>query len=219
MFEKVRRRLIALQNAVEGSSELASARAKAEEIEQKLSSAQAGQKDTELESRALTEKIRDSEKTLMSGDVRNPKELEALQSSIESMKSHRTTLEERSVEFLVQVDNFQSSLESIQSNLKELEESWAEKQSAIETEITQRKKEYIYLKKAREQVAEMLPTDNLEMYEHLRRRKNGVAVAKLEGEICGACHTQVATGILDSIRYGDDLLSCPSCGRIILFRD
>ena len=85
--------------------------------------------------------------------------------------------------------------------------------------MEQRKKEYAYLTRARDQVAETLSEENLELYEHLRRRKNGVAVALLEDENCGACHTQVAIGILDNIRYRDELLNCPSCGRILLTQD
>jgi predicted nucleic acid-binding Zn-ribbon protein len=86
----------------------------------------------------------------------------------------------------------------------------------LETETDQRKKEYVYLRKARVKVSELLSPDNLELYEHLRRRKNGVAVAKLEEEMCGACHTAVAIGILNNVRYSDELLNCPSCGRILL---
>ena len=216
LYDKVRRRILRLNKAAEGSTELETLREEVDSIDQELQGTRTEQQDLELESRSLTERIRESESSLMSGELSNPRELEALQSSIDSMKEHRTDLENRSVERLVMVDSLQATLEKKQTNLVRVEEEWTNRQTALETEIEQRKKEYLYLKRAREQVAEMLSQDNLEMYEHLRRRKNGVAVALLEDEICGACHTQVAVGILNNIRYSDELLSCPSCGRILL---
>ncbi|MCY4080104.1 MAG: C4-type zinc ribbon domain-containing protein [Caldilineaceae bacterium] len=216
LYDKVRRRILLLNRAVEGSTELESLREEVESIEQELQGTRTEQQDLELESRSLTERIRESEASLMSGELSNPRELEALQTSIDSMKEHRTDLENRSVERLVMVDSLQATFEKKQAALVQAEEEWTNRKSSLETEIDQRKKEYLYLKRAREQVAEILSAENLEMYEHLRRRKNGVAVALLEDENCGACHTQVAVGILNNIRYSDDLLSCPSCGRILL---
>ena len=216
LYDKVRKRILLLNRAVEGSSELETLREEVDSINEELQGTRSEQQDLELESRSLTERIRESEANLMSGELQNPRELEALQSSIDAMKEHRTDLENRSVERLVMVDSLEATLEKKQAHLVEFEQEWTNRKNAFETEIDQRKKEYVYLKRAREQVAGILSEENLDMYEHLRRRKNGVAVALLEDEICGACHTQVAVGILNNIRYSDDLLSCPSCGRILL---
>ena len=215
-YDKVRRRLLLLTKAAESSTELDALREEVDSIDQDLHNTRNEQQDLELESRSLTDKIRESEKNLMSGELHNPRELEALQASIDAMKVHRTDLENESVERLVKVDSLQVTLEEKQASLAKVKVAWTNRKTAIETEIDQRKKEYVYLRKAREQVAESLSSENLELYEHLRRRKNGVAVAQLEDEMCGACHTQVAVGILNNIRYRDELLSCPSCGRILL---
>jgi len=216
MYDKIRRRLLLLRRESEGSAELIALREQVLKIDEELHAARTEQQDLELESRTLTERVRESEQNLMSGELSNPRELEALQSSIDSMKSLRTELEDKSVERLVLVDSLEGSLQEKRATLDELEQQWSERKAAIESETDQRKKEYVYLKRAREMVSERLSEDNLELYEHLRRRKNGVAVARLEEEVCGACHTQVAVGILNNVRYSDDLLNCPSCGRILL---
>lgn len=219
LYDRIRSRIVVLRRAVDGTDELFAIRKRVESISQELNVARSEQQDMELESRSLTDRIRESEQNLMSGEMRNPKELEAMQQNIDSMKNHRTDLENRSVDRLLAVDSLQGTLQEKESTLAELEKKWAENRTAIETEMDQRKKEYIYLKKARRFVSETLTSDNLELYEHLRRRKNGVAVAQLEGEVCGACHTEVAIGILNNVRYKDELLNCPSCGRILLTED
>ena len=219
MYDKIRRRLLYLRRQIGGSAELNELREQVDSVDTELNSARSDQQDMELESRSLTDRIRESEKNLMSGESSNPRELEALQTSIDTMKSLRTELEDKSVERLVMADTLQGKLQEKQESLAELEQKWAERKVALEAETDQRKKEYVYLKMAREKVSELLSSDNLELYEHLRRRKNGVAVARLEEENCGACHTQVAIGILNNVRYSDDLLNCPSCGRILLTED
>lgn len=216
LFDKVRKRLILLKREAVGSDELLTLRDQVESIHKDLSVARTEQQDMELESRSLTDRIRESEHNLMSGALGNPRELEALQASIDSMKVHRTDLENSSVDRLVKVDSLEGSLAEKQTSLDEMERQWAQRMSAIDKEMDQRKKEYVYLRRAREQVSNLLTAEHLELYDHLRRRKNGVAVAQLEDEVCGACHTQVAIGILDSVRYSDELLNCPSCGRILL---
>ena len=57
----------------------------------------------------------------MSGELSNPRELEALQTSIDSMKSLRTELEDKSVERLVLADSLQGKLKEKQEALAELE--------------------------------------------------------------------------------------------------
>lgn len=216
MYDKIRRRLLYLRRQAEGSAELIALREQVDSIDAELHTTRSEQQDMELESRTLTDRIRESEKNLMSGELSNPRELEALQASIDTMKSLRTELEDKSVERLVMVDSLHGALQEKQETLAEFERQWTERKTALETETGQRRKEYVYLKRARERVSEQLSTDKLELYEHLRRRKNGVAVARLEEEMCGACHTQVAIGILNNVRYSDELLNCPSCGRILL---
>ena len=216
MYDKIRRRLLYLRRESEGPEELIELRERVESVDEELNSARSEQQVMELESRSLTDRIRESEKNLMSGKLNNPRELEALQTSIDSMKSLRTELEDKSVERLVEADGLQGALQEKQETLAQLEQQWAERKTALDTESDQRKREYVYLKKARAHISERLSADKLDLYEHLRRRKNGVAVAKLEEEMCGACHTQVAVGILNNVRYSDQLLNCPSCGRILL---
>ncbi|MCB0116098.1 MAG: C4-type zinc ribbon domain-containing protein [Caldilineaceae bacterium] len=215
-WDKVRRRLLKLQNISGGSEELRSKREQVAVTETSLAEWQTVQKDAELESRSLTERIADAEARLMSGDVRNPKELESLQSSVESMRRHKEMVEERGVEAMMKAEELAGALDVQQQALSTLETDWQSQQQSIESELQQRKKEFVYLKRLREQTVEKLPADSLEQYEHLRRRKNGIAVARLDDDVCNACHMQVPRGVIGEVRRSDALTFCPGCGRILL---
>jgi uncharacterized protein len=214
-WDRVRRRLQQLQNLSGGSNELKTTREQVASTESTLNEWQRTQTEAELESRSLTTKIQESEERLMSGQVRNPKELEALQSSIESMRRHKISLDDQSVEAMIKVEEFSGALTEQKGSLATLESNWQTKQQTLEEELQQRKKEFLYLKRLREQTVGQVSAAALEQYEHLRRRKNGIAVAKLEGDICNACHMQVPTGIVGSARNADVLLYCPGCGRLL----
>ena len=116
LYDKVRRRILLLNRAVEGSTELTSKREEVSSLEQELQTTLTEQQTLELESRSLTERIRESEQSLMSGELSNPRELETLQDSIDSMKGHRTDLENKSVERLVMSDSLQVSLGTEESS-------------------------------------------------------------------------------------------------------
>ncbi len=216
-WEKVRKRLSQLQTISGGSEDLKNTRDQVGVTESSLGEWQRAQREAELEARSLNERIEEAETKLMSGEMRNPKELESLQSSIEAMRRHKETLEERSVEAMMKVEELNGSLSTQQGKLSSLEQDWDSKRQTIDEELLQRKKEFVYLKRLREQTVEKLPTADLDQYEHLRRRKNGIAVARLEGDVCNACHMQVPRSVISEAKRGNSTLTyCPGCGRILI---
>lgn len=214
--EKVRRRILALQKFSEGSTGLNRARSVVDDSQNELQRWRSEQVEAELEAQSLQDRIRESESKLMSGDVQNPRELEALQNNVDSMRRHKENLEERSVEALMKIEELSPGHSEKEVKLAEIEEEWKTKKETVEEELQQRKREYAYLKKLREETASRLSKDEYGQYEHLRKRKNGVAVSKLEEDICSACHTQVATGVIGTVRNRDELTLCPACGRILV---
>ncbi len=215
-WDKVRRRLRQLQALSGGSEELKTTREQVVSTEASLHDWQQTQRDAELEASSLIERIEEAEAKLMSGEMRNPKELESLQSSIESMRRHKGTIDDRSVEALMKVEELNGSLDMQQHKLSSMEEDWQTRQQAIDEELQQRKKEFVYLKRLREQTVEKLSSTELEQYEHLRRRKNGIAVAQLDGDVCNACHMQVPRSVISEAgRSNSSLTFCPGCGRIL----
>jgi uncharacterized protein len=214
-WEKVRRRIIQLQNAAGGSVELKTAREETAAVESELHQWIGSQLDADLEARSLEGKISESEQRLMGGEVRNPKELESLQASVESMRRHKTMVDDRNVEAMLKIEELTDTLDTKKSSLSTLEAEWQDKQQSVEAELLQRKREFVYLKRLREQTVERLDPAILEQYEHLRKRKNGVAITKVEDTICSACHIQVPTGLLSDVRRENTLTLCPGCGRIL----
>jgi len=215
-WERVRRRLSQIKTAMLESEELQSARQQVAATEADLQSLNTQQKNAELESQSLSERIVTTEQRLMGGQVRNPKELEALQASLDGLQRLRTALETQSVETLLQMEELTARLTQEQAALKILEGKWLSGQSTLIEEETKLKRAYMQLKKQRESTAATLGETLMKRYETLRQRKGGVAVAPVQNATCGACHVQVPTGIVSAARSQEnDNIVCPSCGRIL----
>jgi predicted nucleic acid-binding Zn-ribbon protein len=213
---KVRRRLLQLKEQMSGSDELKIAQARVDELETEHQKWQAEQKSAEAEMETLAIKIEESNDALMGGTIHNPKELEALQANIESLQRHRSTVETHSVDALYKVEELAGELAAARSRLATLQNSWNSNQVQLTEEDTKLKRVYVALKKQREQVSENVSKALVQRYEQMRQRKGGVAIATVENDTCSACHVQLPTGVLSTVRnQAESQILCPTCGRLL----
>lgn len=215
-WEKVRRRLGQIKLLLVESAELQAQRQQVAASEAEMHEWHAQQTNAELESESLASRIVSTEQRLMGGEVRNLKELEALQANLEALQRQRSLVEGQGVEALLKVEELTARLAQEQSVLQQLQTKWSAGQQVLIDEETKMKRAYMQLKKQREASAASLSEDFLKRYEHLRQRKGGVAVAPIQQSMCGACHVQVPTGVASTARNPEaNLAICPSCGRIL----
>lgn len=217
--QKVRRRLTQLKALLVESDDLKAARTHAEAVEQEQQQWHSRQQTAELEAQSLAGRIQESEQRLMSGQVRNPKELEALQSSIEALQRQRGTVETNSVEALLKNEELTSQVVTARTQLQSVQQVWSASQTELTEEETKLKRGFLQLKKQRDTLVETLDKPLLQQYEYLRERKGGVAVAAVENGNCTACNVKVPSGMVSTVRsQPDKLVTCPSCGRILYAR-
>lgn len=214
-WEKSRRRLLAIQKAVAEPESIVALRSHAAESEAQVHGWQAKQKNAELESQSLRARIHASEKTLMSGSVRNPKELEALQASIDSMRRRQANVDEEGLLALLEVEQGSAALGKEKEELESAERGWKVRHAELLSEEAKLKRQGVQLRAQRSAVTAAMPAGEVAIYEDLRKRKGGVAVAGFENGLCGACQVRLPTGVVSAARGGRELVYCPSCGRIL----
>ena len=215
-MEKLRRRAQQIKQAQGESAELKEARAASLAAEEQLHHWHAAQKDAELEAQALTQRIQESETLLMSGKVRHAKELESLQDSIVSLQRHHVQVEEAGVEAMLQVESATAQVDAAHSLLKTVEEGWRGGQAELTQEETKVKRLYAQFKQQRATTAEGIDPAALTLYESLRERRAGIALAPIRNGMCGVCHVQLPTGVVSAARNRhDEATYCPSCGRLL----
>ena len=61
-----------------------------------------------------------------------------------------------------------------------------------------------------------LSAPDVAQYEQLRRRKGGVAVVEMDGNVCSACGVRVTAHIQQQLNQADHLARCGNCERILV---
>jgi predicted nucleic acid-binding Zn-ribbon protein len=155
---------------------------------------------------------------LDAGQVASPRELESLQSEIESLRRRQSDLEDAELEVMEQREGVQARLDGLRAEREKLvtdltaaeqarDQAWTE----IDTELAQASTDRAALTSA-------LPAVLLELYEKLRASSAGVGAAALHRGRCEGCHLQLNTVDLNRLRDApdDEVLRCEECRRILV---
>lgn len=155
---------------------------------------------------------------LDSGQVGSPKELENLQSEIESLHRRQGELEDVELEVMEKREVVQGRLDELRrereqaiATLGETEQSrdnaWAEIDAEADKTTTQRA-----------ELSATLPSELVDLYEKIRGSSAGVGAAALHRGRCEGCHLQLNTTDLNRIREADadEVLRCEECRRVLV---
>jgi predicted nucleic acid-binding Zn-ribbon protein len=158
---------------------------------------------------------------LDAGQVSSPRELENLQSEIESLHRRQSDLEEVVLDVMERQEAAQSRL---QAAAAEREQVGADAAVAISSRDASFAEIDEQAGKAADRRAAVLadePADLIELYERLRVQHGGVGAAALRRGRCEGCHLSLNTVDLNDIRAAaaDEVLRCEECRRILVRTD
>jgi len=158
---------------------------------------------------------------LDAGQVSAPRELENLQSEIESLHRRQSDLEEVVLDVMERQETTESRLQAAGA---EREQVGADAAVAIASRDVALAEIGEQAGKAADRRAAVLahePADLVDLYERLRVQHGGVGAAALRRGRCEGCHLSLNTVDLNAIRAapGDEVLRCEECRRILVRTD
>lgn len=187
------------------------------QLEEDLKKTQLKQRDKEKELAEKEANIKKFDAQL--GQVKTNKEYSALQQEIASLKADNSLLEEEIIKALDSVEAAEEEVRKEKERLKQVEKE----NQARQTEIVQKEKALAEtvegLKKSREDIVKQVPPDARSLYDLIILKKHGLALVKVNGEICGACQLQLRPQLINEIRLGQSLIVCENCSRILYFEE
>jgi predicted nucleic acid-binding Zn-ribbon protein len=212
-----RRALIAdIESRLDESEELVAAREGLQTAEGALLEAQRDQRALEAESQDLDAKIAPLEKKLYDGSIRNPKELTDLQKDVEALKQRRGQLDEHGLELIDRVEQAAAAVEAARRRLAEAERAWRQDVAELLATKERAEKEMARLEEERQRRTAGMDRSALALYEGLRPKKAGRAVARVERGACQGCRLSLPTHIVQRAKSASNLVQCPSCERILV---
>ncbi len=215
-LDGVKQRLAELEKQLGDDAELQAARAAAAEADAELERHRAAQRELDRQIKDLSNHIRAAEREMMSGRVRNPRELEGMEANVAALQRRRSALEDEALAAMLEIELWQPEAEARQAQRAAAEAARAARQDAIKREAAQKIAEYKALAARRGQQWEAIAPADRELYKNLRSRKGGRALAQVHSSACQACGLMLPTGVVQAVHNGRDNVLCPGCGRLLL---
>ncbi len=161
------------------------------------------------------QKIDNNQKTLYSGTVTNSKELEDLQNEAAALGRYVNKLEEIQLEKMIAFEDSQAHSSTMEKNLNQAKNNKIQDTALLKGERSklEEKSEKVELEKLK--VLEEVEPDNLRMYNKLREKKRGRAVAEVKNDICLACGSTLTGAQAQEARSPITITCCNSCGRVL----
>jgi hypothetical protein len=161
--------------------------AELKELEARLHQHDLAEDKSEGELQLLELKLKEHETRLYAGGM-SAREAEYMRMEVESLRGQRSAMEEKTLGLLDVIDPLLDELKVLRAKHEALlveegrlkgiiEEAWGK----LDAEIGRKQAR-------RSELALPIPAELTEIYEGLRKTKQGVGVGRLEGGVCGGCH-------------------------------
>lgn len=208
-------RLAQIASSLQEDLELQQAEAHAAKCEAAWKAAQTALRRVESEVAQQRIKIEQTESTLYSGRVHNPKELQDLQSEAAALKRYLSVLEDRQLEAMLVEEETAAEQEQAQSALTQARQASASRYALLTAEQMRLQKECAKLEEERQATLAAIAAEDLQLYQELRQKRRGVAVARVVDRACSACGSILSTALLQLANSPNQLTRCETCGRIL----
>ena len=167
----------------------------------------------EVQSKKL--KKAQSESSLYSGTISNPKELQDLQKEISSLSGVISKLEDELLEKLIDLESSEKKMLNGKKNLKETISDFETCKALLLGEKNQLEGILLTQLEQKNSITSQINQTDLEIYQSLRSSKNRIAVSKLVEHSCSICGSSLTASQCQQARSPGKLFFCTSCGRII----
>jgi uncharacterized protein len=154
---------------------------------------------------------------LDNGQISSPKELENLQSEIQSLQRRQGDLEEIVLDVMERREANQSSLDSATSERSAIEAELKTVVASRDTALGELDEQAQAATAKRGQVTGTVPAELLGLYDKLRTQ-HGVGAAALRQRRCQGCNLTLNTVDYNAIKDApdDEVLRCEECRRILV---
>jgi len=173
------------------------------------------QKASKLEAETQKERSETLSSQLYGGEVTNPRDLESLEREASNVLQLVEQQEAVLSEITVKIEEAQTKRTELESKLGEAKAAWEIRQAELQEALKELSTERKGFEGQRSKLTEGLDPTSLQHYESLRKRKGGVAVARVERGLCQGCRMSLPTHQQQRVRSGQQLVLCSSCGRML----
>ncbi len=159
-----------------------------------------------------------TERQLYSGTVTAPRELQAMQDELASLRRRIGKLEDELLEVMEQREPLDADLARLRAEQEDVSARAAAVSSELAADEAAIDGELGEVRTQRRSLGDEVPAELLARYEKIRARSGGVGIARLDGNRCTGCHLVLPNREVDELRRApaDEIVLHDECGRILV---
>ncbi|MFN2485723.1 MAG: zinc ribbon domain-containing protein [Acidimicrobiia bacterium] len=162
----------------------------------------------------LENKLKESETRLFAGGM-SGRETEQKRLEVQALRGQQTTMESRVLGLIEVVDPLREESKLLNQELARHNEKLATYEAEIASAWAEIDAQIARREATKAELAKPISADLMILYEQLRRSKQGVAVGRLNGGVCGGCHLSLS--LPEQAEAGEwDPPRCIHCMRILV---
>lgn len=193
-------------------------------IRKSLDDVEATQEAAEKARRAVEGELSDERAKIRkwesrANELRGEREHAALVSEISSTKRAMHRLEDTQLEHMEAIENAQKLARTLKTKHETAAALAADEWGKVDADVKALKAEHAAFAVARQALLLKLPQTLTKRYEQIAAKRNGVGVAIIKGEMCGACKRMMPPQLCIQVRKGLVLEACASCNRLLVHED
>ena len=214
-MDRIDRRVAEIQKIIAADKTIARAKQGVDAAAAALDAARKSQAQADAAAHEIHMKIQLSETSLYGGKVRNPKELQDLQTEIKSHKTRLATLEDDQMAAMLAVEAAEAKLAQAEAAFNDAQAAAMTSNARLAAEVTSLSAERAQRLTERDAALATVRPESQALYQKLRSLSGGLAVAAVDETACAACGATLTPAERQKAKSPHELITCPSCGRIL----
>lgn len=186
-------------------------RARVKQLELKLEAAR-----NDSEAASLRDRVKQLEERLYSGSITNVRELTAIETEHNTARRELARVDEAIGPAKIAAEEAEQKHTRLDAELEQRGQEWSKRRKELRKERSRIGTEYKKIGAERETATTGIPEPDLETYNALLPRMNGIAVVRVDRGVCQGCRVRLPVGEISRMQNAPGLVNCSSCGRILL---
>jgi predicted nucleic acid-binding Zn-ribbon protein len=182
--------------------------------ESKVAEIEKDRRQRERELQTAQEQVKKYQGQLYS--VKTNKEYDALQTEIQAQKTLIAELEDAILQLITDAETESETLETMRGETESLIERLDEERAELESRLSAVDEDVAVKMDERKRMSMRVENQVLKVYDRIRRNLRGMTVVPVKKGACSGCFHVIPLQVMLQIRQAQRLVSCESCGRILI---
>ncbi|MBC2694160.1 MAG: hypothetical protein HF982_02555 [Desulfobacteraceae bacterium] len=151
--------------------------------------------------------------------IKTNKEYQSLLKEIEDVKTINSQIEDQMLEGLEQMDDIEKILADRNNEYEKFFEQVNKERQTIAHETEKNNKRLAELDTEWKKFSGKIDPQLLKIYLMVKDKAGGIAVVPVKDAVCNGCNMNIPAQMYNDLQRCDNLKFCPSCQRIIYWKD